>query len=163
MEKIVIGSTRAGLTLKKDLIVYLEAKGFQVDDVGMKDESEFIPYHRAAAAVGAAVSEGKYARGIIICGTGAGSVITAAKFKGVYPVHVTNTFMAQQAKAVNNCNVLVFGEWFTPSKHAFQILDAWFDTHFTDGVDNDWKIFLRNCVKEIGELEDKQFKQESDA
>lgn len=158
MEKIVIGSTRAGLTLKKDLIAYLESKGFQVDDVGMKADGEFVPYHKAAAAVGAAVSNKEYERGIIICGTGAGSVITAAKFKGVYPVHVTNTFMAQQAKAVNNCNVLVFGEWFTPSKHAFLLLDAWFETNFTDGVDNDWKIFLRNCVKEIGDLENDHFK-----
>ena len=34
MEKIIIGCTRAGLTLKKELINYLQNKGFQVDDVG---------------------------------------------------------------------------------------------------------------------------------
>lgn len=158
MKKIVIGCTRAGLALKKELIAYLESKGYQVEDVGMKEGGEFVPYHKAAAAVAAAVSEKRFEKGIIICGTGAGSVITAAKFKGVYPVHVTNTFMAQQAKAINNCNVLVFGEWFTPAKHACLLLDAWFDTNFTDGSDDDWKIFLSNCVKEIGELEDRQFK-----
>ncbi|OAV69168.1 Ribose-5-phosphate isomerase B [Bacteroidales bacterium Barb6XT] len=157
-EKIVIGSTRAGLTLKKDLITYLENKGFQVDDVGMKEGGEFVPYHRAAAAVARGVSKKEYNRGVIICGTGAGSVITAAKFKGVYPVHLVNTFTAQQAKAVNNCNVIVFGEWLTPSKHAFQLVDAWLETEFTDGVDDDWKLFLKNCVKEIGEIEDEQFK-----
>ena len=158
MEKMIIGCTRAGLTLKKDLITYLEGKGYQLDDVGMKADGEFVPYHKAAAAVAEGVSNGKYNKGIIICGTGAGSVITAAKFKGVYPVHVTNTFMAAQAKAVNNCNVLVFGEWLTPAKHACQMLDAWLDTEFTDGVDDDWKIFLANCVKEIGELENVRFK-----
>jgi ribose 5-phosphate isomerase B len=158
MEKIVIGSTRAGLTLKKELIAYLESRGFQVDDVGMKEDGEFVPYHQAAANVARRVSEKQAARGIIICGTGAGSVITAAKFKGVYPVHVFNTFTAQQAKAVTNCNVLVFGEWLTPPKHAFQLTDAWLETEFTDGVDDDWKIFLRNCVKEIGDLEEVLFK-----
>lgn len=158
MEKIIIGSTRAGLTLKKDLIAYLENKGFQVNDVGMKEDGDFVPYHKAAAAVAAGVSGKEYERGIIICGTGAGSVITAAKFKGVYPVHVTNTFMAEQARAVNNCNVLVFGEWFTPGKHATLLMDAWLNTRFTDGVADDWKIFLSNCVKEIGELEEVHFK-----
>ena len=158
MEKIIIGSTRAGLTLKKDLIAHLEGKGFQVDDVGMKADGEFVPYHKAAAAVAAGVSEKKYSRGVIICGTGAGSVIVAAKFKGVYPVHVTNTFMAQQAKAVNNCNVLVFGEWLSPAKHACLMLDAWLAATFTEGVDPDWKLFLTNCVKEIGDLENELFK-----
>ena len=158
MEKIIIGSTRAGLTLKKDLIAHLEGKGFQVDDVGMKVDGEFVPYHKAAAAVAAGVSEKKYSRGVIICGTGAGSVIVAAKYKGVYPVHVMNTFMAQQAKAVNNCNVLVFGEWLSPAKHACLMLDAWLAAAFTEGVDPDWKIFLANCVKEIGDLENELFK-----
>ncbi|GHU88306.1 ribose-5-phosphate isomerase [Bacteroidia bacterium] len=158
MEKIVIGSTRAGLTLKKDLIAYLEKRGFQVEDVGMKNEPDFVPYHKAAAAVAKVVSEKRCDKGIIICGTGAGSVITAAKFKGVYPVHATNTFTAQQAKAVNNCNVLVFGEWLSPAKHACLMIDAWLETEFTAGVDDDWKKFLANCVKEIGELEEEHFK-----
>jgi len=158
MEKIIIGCTRAGLTLKKDLIAHLESKGFQVDDVGMKADGEFVPYHKAAAAVARGVSEKKYDKGVIICGTGAGSVITAAKFKGVYPVHSTNTYMAQQAKAVNNCNVLVFGEWLSPAKHACLMLDAWLAAEFTDGVDADWKIFLSNCVKEIGDMENEHFR-----
>ena len=158
MERIIIGCTRAGLTLKKDLITHLESKGFQVDDVGMKEDGEFVPYHKAAAAVARGVSEKKYDKGVIICGTGAGSVITAAKFKGVYPVHVTNTFMAQQAKAINNCNMLVFGEWLSPAKHACMMLDAWLAAEFTEGVADDWKIFLTNCVKEIVEMENEHFK-----
>lgn len=158
MEKMIIGCTRAGLTLKKELIAYLEGKGFQVDDVGMKEEGEFVPYHKAAAAVARGISEKKYEKGIAICGTGAGSVIAAAKFKGVYPVHVTNTFMAEKAKAINNCNLLVFGEWLTPPAHAFQMVDAWLNTEFTAGVSDDWKIFLRSCVDEIGEMENEQMK-----
>ncbi|MCL1932318.1 MAG: RpiB/LacA/LacB family sugar-phosphate isomerase [Candidatus Azobacteroides sp.] len=158
MKKIVIGSTRAGLTLKKDLIAHLESKGFQVDDVGMKEDGEFVPYHKAAAAVAGAVSKKKYDKGVIICGTGAGSTIVAAKFKGVYPVHVVNTYMAQQAKAVNDCNVLVFGEWLSPAKHACLMLDAWLAAEFTEGNTDDWKIFLKNCVKEIGEMEKENFK-----
>jgi ribose 5-phosphate isomerase B len=158
MEKIIIGCTRAGLTLKKELITYLENKGFQVDDVGMKDDGEFVPYHKSAAAVALGISEKKYERGIAICGTGAGSVITAAKFKGVFPVHVTNTFMAEKAAAINNCNLLVFGEWLTPPQHAFQMVDVCLNKEFGAGNTDEWKIFLKNCVKEIKEIEDEQFK-----
>ena len=158
MKKIIIGSTRAGLALKKEIITYLEEKGFQLEDVGMKEGGEFVPYHKAAAAVARGVSDNKYQRGIAICGTGAGSVIAAAKFKGVFPVHVVNTFMAEKASSVNNCNVLVFGEWLTPPQQVDQLLDAWLETKFTSGVADDWKDFLKNCVSEIGEIEDEQFK-----
>lgn len=158
MEKIIIGSTRAGLKLKKEIISYLEGKGFQLDDVGMKEGGEFIPYHRSSMAVSQEISKKKYKRGIIICGTGAGSVIVAAKYKGVYPVHVTNTYMAEKAKSVNNCNVLVFGEWLTPPEHAFAMIDVWMNTEFTDGVTDDWKKFLSNSVEEIKIFENDQFK-----
>ena len=158
METIVIGCTRAGLTLKKDLIQYLEKKGFKVDDVGMKADGDFVPYHKAAMNVAQGISSGKYKRGIIICGTGAGSVITAAKFKGVYPVHVTNTFMAAKAKAVNNCNCLVFGEWLTPANHAYDMIDAWMNTQFGDGNTEEWKAFLANCITEIAAYEDEHIK-----
>lgn len=157
-QKIVIGCTRAGLALKKELIKHLESKNFQVDDVGMKDDGEFVPYHRAAAAVAESIADKKYERGVIICGTGAGSVITAAKFKGVYPVHVFNTFTAAQAKAVNNCNVIVLGEWLTPPKHAIELVDTWLNTEFTAGVDDEWKKFLSNCYCEIGGIETENFK-----
>jgi ribose 5-phosphate isomerase B len=158
MESIVIGCTRAGLTLKKELISFLEKKGFKVDDVGMKEDGEFVPYHKAAAAVARAISEGKYQKGIAICGTGAGSVITGAKFRGVYPVHVTNTWMADRAAAINACNMLVFGEWFTPGPHAFEMVEAWLNTEFAKGVTDEWKEFLSDCVKEIGDIEEENFK-----
>ena len=49
MEKIIIGSTRAGLTLKKDLIAHLESKGFQVDDAGMKADGKLREGNRGNA------------------------------------------------------------------------------------------------------------------
>ncbi len=153
MEKIAVGSTRAGLTLKEALIKYLESKGFATEDVGMKRGGEFVPYHKSAMSVAREVSEGRVMRGIAICGTGAGSVIAAAKFAGVYPVHATDEFTAQKAKEVNNCNVLVFGEWLTPPEHAFRMVDRWLEAEFTGGVDDDWKAFLSGCVDEIAAYE----------
>ena len=158
MEKIVIGCTRAGLTLKAELIKHLESKGFEVKDVGMKQDGKFVPYHQAAAAVAEEVSLGRCSKGIIICGTGAGSVIVAAKYKGVYPVHVTNEFTARKAKAVNDCNVLVFGEWLTPAPHAIQCVDTWLETEFGAGSDEDWKKFLRECVNDIAKMENERFR-----
>jgi ribose 5-phosphate isomerase B len=148
------------LTLKKEIIAYLNNKGIAVHDVGMKEGGEFVPYHKAAMAVASLVSRNEYKRGILICGTGAGSVITAAKFKGVYPVHVTNTFMAQKARSVNNCNILVFGEWLTPPQHAFPMIQAWLETEFGDGMDDEWKKSMQIFYNEIQDFEEEQFKNQ---
>ncbi len=151
--KFAIGTTRAGLTLKKDIIEHLESLGHSVDDLGMKEDGLFVPYHKSAAAVARAVSEGKYGKAVIICGTGAGSAITANKFPGVYAVHCTNTFEAKKASAVNNANVMIFGEWLTPGQHAKEIIDGWLETSFGEGFEPEWQEFLQNCYNEIREME----------
>lgn len=156
--KFAIGSTRAGLMLKKEVIAHLEKKGYTVDDLGMKEGGEFIPYHIAAANVAQAISAGKYEKGIIICGTGAGSTIVANKFPGVYAVHCTNTFEGKRASSVNNANVLVLAEWLTPFQHATEIIDAWLCTKFGEGFEEDWQKFLKNCYEEIRAMEKENFK-----
>ena len=156
--KFAIGTTRAGLTLKKDIIDYLTKEGHEVDDLGMKEDGEFVPYHIAAANVARAVSEGKYERGVIICGTGAGSAIVANKFKNVYAVHCTNGFEAKRATAVNNANVLVLAEWLTPGQHGVEITDTWLKTEFGEGFAPEWKEFLKNCYTEIQGMEENLFK-----
>lgn len=156
--KFAIGTTKAGLILKKDVIAYLKEKGHDVDDLGMQDDGDFVPYHVAAANVARAVSEGTYERGVIICGTGAGSAIVANKFKGVYAVHCSNGFEAKRAMAVNNANVLVLAEWLTPGQHAVEIADIWLNATFGEGFEPQWQDFLNNCYTEIQDMESELFK-----
>ena len=156
--KFAIGCTRAGLILKKDVIAHLAKLGHDADDLGMKEGGEFMPYNVSAANVARAVSEAVYARGIIICGTGAGSAIVANKFKGVYAVHCTSTYEAKKASAVNNANVLVLAEWLTPGQHAAEIIDGWLSTSFGEGFDPEWQKFLQNCFDEVKRLEEKLMK-----
>ncbi len=155
---IVIGCTRAGLKLKDHLIKFLGDNGHRVEDVGMKADGEFVPYHKAAANVARAISEGAFQKGIVICGTGAGSVIVANKFKNVYAVHCSNQFEAQKAAAVNGSNVIVFGEWITPGEHAVEILKTWMNANFGEGFTPEWAAFLRSATDEIKTMEKDNFK-----
>ncbi len=156
--KIAIGSTKAGLALKKDVIAHLEKKGHALADVGMRDGGEFVPYHMSAANVAKEVADGKCDKGIAICGTGAGSAIVANKFKGVYAVHCRNSYEAKRASAVNNANVLVLAEWLTPAQHAIEIIDDWLATQFGHGFEPEWQKFLSTCVEDIKKLEEESFK-----
>ena len=157
--KIAIGSTRVGLNLKDQLKEFLQANGYEVDDLGMQKDGEFIPYYRVAARIAQAVSSQEYPKAIIICGTGAGSAIVANKFKGVYAVLAYNEFEASRATIVNNANVLCLGEWLTPFEHGKEIVKAWLNSKFTEGFEPQWQDFLKNAYLEIQQqIEDRQFK-----
>ncbi len=156
--KIAIGSTKAGLTVKDELVEMLQSLGHDVDDLGMKKDGEFVPYYDAAANVAAALSEGKCDRAIIICGTGAGSTVIANKFKGVYAVYASSEFEASRAKIINDANALCLGEWLTPPQHAKEIVKAWLSAEFGQGFDPKWQDFLRGGVEAAKKIEAKNLK-----
>jgi len=156
--KIAIGSTRAGLSLKKDVRNYLESAGYVVEDLGMQEGGEFIPYYQVAARIAGAVSRGEYQKAIIICGTGAGSAVVANKFRGVYAVQASSEYEARQAKVINNANVLALGEWITPAKHAVEIVKSWLSAEFTEGFEPDWQAFLKQAYGKIQQIESENFK-----
>ena len=156
--KIAIGSTKAGLTLKDEIISALEEAGHTVDDLGMKKDGEFVPYYEAAANVAGAVSAGKYDKAIIICGTGAGSVIVANKFKGVYAVHASSEFEASRATIINQANMLCLGEWVTPPQHGLELVKAWLNSTPGEGFAPEWQEFLRNGCRKVTEIEAQNLK-----
>ena len=156
--KFAIGCTKAGLTLKKELILFLEELGHSIDDLGMKEDGEFVPYYESAANVAGAVSAGKYEKAIIICGTGAGSAIVANKFKGVYAVHASSEYEASRAKIINDANVLVLAEWLTPPQHSKEMVKAWLDAEFGQGFEPQWQEFLRNGCEEVKKIESNNLK-----
>ena len=156
--KIAIGSTRAGLTLKDQIKKFLEDQGHTVTDLGMKVDGEFVPYHEAAAHVAAGVSEGKYPRGIIICGTGAGSSIVANKFKGVFAVYAGSEYEARQAAVINDANVLTLGEWLTPPQHGIEIVKAWLGGTFGKGFEPQWQEFLREACDAVKKIDEENLK-----
>ena len=155
--KLAIGSTKAGLALKKEVVRFLEEQDHTADDLGMKEGGDFVPYYASSARVAKAVSEGRYEKAILICGTGAGSVIVANKFRGVYAVHAGNEYEARRAATINNANVLCLGEWTTPPQHAAEIVRAWLSATFTQGFDPDWQKFLRDACEKIQRLEAENF------
>lgn len=156
--KIAIGSTRAGLALKDELIPYLQSLGHETEDVGMKQGGPFVPYYESAAAVAAAVSRGDCPLGIAICGTGAGSVIVANKFRNVYAVHAASEYEGKRAKSINNANVLVLAEWLTPSNHAREIVQTWLTAEFGEGFEPDWQKFLKDACDKVCEIENQNLR-----
>ncbi|MFQ6103813.1 MAG: ribose 5-phosphate isomerase B [Candidatus Glassbacteria bacterium] len=128
-EIIPIASDHAGYSLKNDVIVWLEARGCEVCDLGTFDEQR-TDYPDYAREVARGVSSGEYTRGILLCGSGIGMSIVANKFPGVRAALCTTPEMVKLSRLHNDANILVLAGRLTEPDIAREMIELWLDTNF---------------------------------
>ena len=130
--RLAIASDHGGLEMKRRLVDYLEARDYEVLDLGT-DSPESVDYPDFAEKLCRAILDGKADRGILVCGTGIGMSITANKFKGIYAALCTNEFMARMSREHNDSNVLCLGGRVLGDEAAKGIVEVWLNTPFAGG------------------------------
>jgi len=128
--KIVIGSDHAGFALKTQMAGLLKSWGHEVLDVGARDERP-SDYPDFAAAVGAAVLDGRAERGVLICGSGVGASVAANKLRGIRAGLCHDTYSAHQGVEHDDMNVLVLGSRIIGAKLAEELVRAFLAAKFT--------------------------------
>ena len=129
---IVMGADHFGMPLKNSIRDYLIKKGYQVVDMGV-NEATPVDYPDVGAMLAEEVSAGKYERGILVCGTGAGMAIVANKVPGVRAVCVQDPYTAERAVASNNAQIITFGSQITGAVVAEKLIDIWLESEFQGG------------------------------
>ena len=130
--KIAIGSDHGGFELKEKVRKKLEKMGYEYYDMGSYDETP-VDYPLVAKAIAGDVADGKFDRGIIICGSGVGVSITANKIPGVRAVNCSELYCAKMSRLHNNANVLTMGGRVIGQDVAFEIVKIWLETEFEGG------------------------------
>lgn len=128
---IALGSDHGGLSLKKEIIKYLDSENIEYTDFGAYTE-ESCDYPVFAKLVGHAVTSGEYEKGILICGTGIGISITANKIKGIRAALCSDCFSAKATREHNDANVLAMGERVVGSGLAIEIVKTFLNTAFSN-------------------------------
>ena len=131
-KRIIIGCDHGGLNLKNKVVEHLKEIGYEVEDVGTYTP-ESVDYPIYAKKVAHAVADGKYEKGIIICGTGIGVSIVANKVKGIRASLCGDTFSAKATRQHNNSNILCMGERVIGAGLALDIVDTWLTTEYEGG------------------------------
>ena len=126
-----IASDHAGFRLKAELIKHLNQKGFEVRDLGT-DSEESCDYPDYALKAAQKVA-GEDAKGILICGTGIGSCISANKVKGIRAALIHSEFTGRMAKEHNNANIVCLGARAVDLETAKKSVDAWLEAEFQGG------------------------------
>jgi len=130
--RIAIGCDHGGFKLKLALIQFLKSAGHSVKDFGAYDK-ESCDYPIFAAQVGRAVGSGKFNRGVLICKTGIGMVMSANKIRGVRAAVIHDMASAVSSREHNDSNVIAFGSRFIKPKKAKEILRVWLKTRALGG------------------------------
>jgi len=132
VSKIIVGSDHFGLPLKNVLRDYLRELGCEVDDWGVTTDDP-VDYPDVAVAVAELVAAGKYDRGLLVCGTGAGMAIVANKVPGVRAVCVHDAYTAERARASNNAQLITMGSLVIGTAAAKKLIDIWLESEYQGG------------------------------
>ncbi len=132
MKTIAFGNDHSAVELKKELIPYIESKGYKVVNLGT-DETASVDYPVYGEKVARYVAEGKADLGIAVCGTGLGISLAANKVRGIRACVCSEPYTAKYSRLHNNCNVLCFGARVVGAELAKMILDEFLDTEFEGG------------------------------
>ena len=147
---LVIACDHAGYDYKNQLIKYLEAKGYNMTDVGTYSPESCdypIPVHRLCEKI----TGGDCPRGILICGTGIGVSIAANKHPGIRAALCGDKYSAEMTRQHNNANVLCMGARVISFELACEITDIFLSTPALDEERH------RRRVKMIEDLENGVF------
>ncbi len=130
--RIALGADHAGVDLKNQIKVRLEARGLACRDFGANGAAS-VDYPDYAIPVAHAVAAGEVDRGILVCGSGLGMAMAANKIAGIRAVAVIDDVSARLSREHNDANVLALGARLTPLDRALALVDIFLNTPFSGG------------------------------
>ena len=129
---IIIGSDHAAVELKEKIKNYLFQKWYQIEDAGT-DSDASVNYVDYGKKVAKAVSDGRFTRGILLCGSGLGMSMVANRISNVRAALCSELFSAKMSRLHNDSNILVLGGRIIGDVLAYELVQTWLDTAFEGG------------------------------
>ena len=132
MKKIAIASDHGGFDLKENIIAFLLKKGFEIDNLGAHS-TDSVDYPDYGIKLAQAITDKKFVRGILICGTGVGMSIVVNRFPGIRGALCSDVYTARMCREHNDSNILIMGGRVIEVGLAIEILETWLKTEFEGG------------------------------
>ena len=132
MDLIAIASDHGGFSLKVDIVSFLNELGYEVNDMGPKNQNS-VDYPDYAIRIAQVVTKNTDSRGIVICGTGIGMSIVVNRFPGIRGTLCSDLYTAKLCREHNDSNILIMGGRVVGHGLAREIVKVWLSTPFDGG------------------------------
>ncbi len=130
--RLAIGNDHVAVDMKNEIKAYLEAKGYEMVDVGT-DSTDRFDYPISGYKVARMVADHEADAGVLICGTGVGISLAANKVDGIRACVCSDPYTARLSKQHNNTNIIAFGARVIGVETAKMIVDEWLNASFEGG------------------------------
>jgi ribose 5-phosphate isomerase B len=145
--RVAVGCDHAGFPLKEGVIVLLRQLGHSVEDLGT-DSTEPVDYPDFARAVATAVVSGRCQRGVVLCGSGVGASVAAAKVPGIRAAMCHDTFSARQGVEDDDMNVISLGARVIGPSLAAEVVRAFTSAKFSGAERHVRRLAKINAIEE---------------
>ncbi len=134
---ILVAADVAGLHLKDAVVAHLVKTGWDVTDMGVKDETGagVEIFHRMAIRAASRVAEKEFERAILFCGTGMGVHLAANKVPGCQAAVVESVPAAKRAVTGNGVNIMCMGGYYVAPQMGIEIAEAFLENSLGSGYE----------------------------
>lgn len=131
---LIIASDHAGFVLKKQIIEELRSQNpnLPITDLGTNSENS-CDYPDFASELARSIENGKFQRGILLCGSANGVAIVANKFPKIRAAIAWLPELATLAREHNDANVLCLPARYLDLGQAMEIVHNFLNTQFAGG------------------------------
>lgn len=133
---IALGSDHAAFAFKEEIKTHLSEQAWPTKDYGTYS-CERVDYCDYGFRVAEAVAHGECEKGLLFCGTGVGTSISANKVRGIRAVVCSEPYSARLSRSHNDTNILCLGARVVGIELAKMIVDVWLRTDFEGGRHSD--------------------------
>ena len=147
--RVAVAFDHRGVKLRQRTLEDLEALGHEAIDLGTDKTEPRIDYPDKALELGRAILQGNADRGILICGSGVGASVAAAKIPGIRAAICHDMYSAHQGVEHDDMNVLCLGSEVVGPELAADLIKAFLGAEFIGGGRYERRL---EKVKEIEEM-----------
>jgi ribose 5-phosphate isomerase B len=131
--RVAVAFDHRGVKLRERTLEDLEALGHEAIDLGTDKTEPRIDYPDKALELGRAILQGNADRGILICGSGVGASVAAAKIPGIRAAICHDMYSAHQGVEHDDMNVLCLGSEVVGPELAADLIKAFLGAEFIGG------------------------------
>jgi len=131
--RVAVAFDHRGVKLRETILAELDALRHEAVDLGVDAPEPKVDYPDVARKLGTAVTAGDAERGILVCGSGVGASIAAAKLRGVRAAVCHDTYSAHQGVEHDDMNVLCLGSEIVGAELAAELVRAFLGARFDGG------------------------------
>ncbi|MEC8917423.1 MAG: RpiB/LacA/LacB family sugar-phosphate isomerase, partial [Pseudomonadota bacterium] len=130
--RVALGCDEAAYEMKQAMIEHVRSLGHEVEDFGTH-YAQPVLYPDIAFEVAQAIADGRFDRGILMCGTGIGVAISANKVPGIRAAQAHDTYSAERARKSNDAQIVTMGARVIGIELAKTIAETFLSSEFDPG------------------------------